>query len=286
MNSIGFRLRKIFSALEMTAAQVLNTGMTRVFSLFLLGLALTGPAFAQSEQLPAYNALRTVGKEKGTPLLSTLVEMQGSDANPQPVRWTLSFSDAAARGGIREFVVTTGGITAERTPAAAQALAGAGAMAAAGLNLDSTGAFTAANKEADKIKLGFSSLNYRLHNSKGVPVWTVQLYDVNGTEVGMIEISARDGSIVTPMRKAVVNETPAPVSPLMAGPLASPTPAITESDRNLGERWVEGGGLVGHVSRWGEKSWQTTTNTAIRVGDSISAFFVGRPPETPAPGSR
>lgn len=255
-------------------------------SLILVGLALAGSAFAQSEQLPAYSALRTVGNDKGKTLLSSLVEVQGSDGNPQPVRWTLSFSDPAARGGIRELIVTTGGITAERTPAAAQALAESGAMTAAGLNLDSTGAFAAANKEADKIKLGFSSLNYRLHNSKGVPVWTVQLYDVNGTEVGMIEISAKDGLIVTPLRKAVITEAPAPVSPPVTGAAASPTAAATESDRNLGERWVEGGGLVGHVTRWGEKSWQTTTNTAVRVGDSIGAFFVGRPTEAPTPGNR
>ena len=177
--------------------------MIRRLFIVLAGLASAGSVFAQSSQLPAYEALRTVGKEKGTPLLSSLVEMIGSDGNPQPARWTLSFSDTAARGGIREFIVTSAGITAERAPVAAQALADSGVMAAAGLNLDSSGAFTAVNKEAEKIKLGFSSLNYRLHNSKGVPVWTVQLYDVNANEVGMIEISARDGSIVTPMRKAM-----------------------------------------------------------------------------------
>lgn len=270
----------------MLAPQALNSGMIRQLSIVFAGLTLAGSALAQSAQLPAYSALRTVGKEKGTPLLSSLVEMTASDGNPQPVRWTLSFSDAAARGGIREFIVTPDGISAERTPVAAQALAESGAMAAAGLNLDSTGAFTAANKEADKIKLGFSSLNYRLHNNKGVPVWTVQLYDVNGTEVGMIEISAKDGSIVTPMRKAIITESPAPVTPVSPGASASPNTAVPEGDRNLGERWVEGGGLVGHVTRWGEKSWQSTTNTAVRVGDSISAFFVGRPAETPASGNR
>ena len=255
--------------------------MNRLLCVLVFALTAVAGASAQSGQLPAYSALRTVGRERGESLLSTLVEMKGSDGNPQPARWMLSFKDVAARGGIREFVVTSSGIASERTPVAAQALVEPGTMAAAGLNLDSTGAFTAANKEADKIKLGFSSLDYRLQNRRGAPVWTVRLFDAGGIEVGMIEISAKDGSIVTPLRKAAVVEssTAAPSSPAR-----NSSPSSNSGD--LGERWVEGGGLVGHVSRWGEKTWQSTTNTAVRVGDSISAFFVGRPPRQPGADNR
>jgi hypothetical protein len=40
------------------------------------------------------------------------------------------------------------------------------------------------------------------------------------------------------------------------------------------------------MERWGTRTWEATSNTATRVGDSLGAFFTGRPArETPAPGN-
>lgn len=240
-------------------------------------------ACAQTTQLSAYEALRSVGSAKGRAMLANLVEMRGLDGDPQPAQWVLSFKDDAARGGIREFTVGTKGITAERTPLQAGDLAVPGVMAAAGLNLDSTGVFDATNKEAAKAKLGFQSLNYRLQNRNGSPVWTVQLFDVGGNEAGMVEFSAKSGTIVTPLRIATVA---APVT--APGPVAAPsaTPvAVSDTDgRPLGQRWVEGGGLFGHVGRWGDRTWKSTSETAVKVGDSVKTFFTGRPPQEGARG--
>lgn len=238
---------------------------------------------AQASQLSAYEALRTVGKSKGDAVLATLVEMRGLDGDPQPAQWVLSFKDDAARGGIREFTVGRKGITAERTPLRAGDLAVPGAMPAAGLNLDSTGVFDAANKEAVKARLGFQSLNYRLQNRNGSPVWTVQLFDVGGNEAGMIEFSAKNGTIVTPLRLAAVSHSPAPSGPDV--PRSASTGASSAPDgRPLGQRWVEGGGLFGHVGRWGDRTWRTTSETAGKVGNSVKAFFAGRPPAEEAAG--
>jgi hypothetical protein len=100
----------------------------------------------------------------------------------------------------------------------------------------------------------------------------VQLYDTAGLEVGKMEVSAKNGGIVSRLR--------APQA-AAAGPAVTATAPVTSPPASaagtFGDRWVEGGGLVGHVSRWGEKSWDATTNTAVRVGDSVSAFFIGRP---------
>jgi hypothetical protein len=42
--------------------------------------------------------------------------------------------------------------------------------------------------------------------------------------------------------------------------------------------------LVGHMERWGTRTWEATSNTATRVSDSLGAFFSGRAPrQTPAP---
>jgi len=249
--------------------------------LFLILIAATcgAPLVVQAQQIPAYEALRTVGRVQGQTLLGSLVEMRGADGDPQPVQWLLLFADPAARGGVRELVVSKKGVTSERTPV--QPGPTSGVMAAAGLNLDSTGAFVAANEEAARVKLGFHSINYQLVNKNGLPVWVVRLFDASGHEVGAVDLSAKDGAVVTPLR-----QTPAPVAAVTTSTGAKPTPATASRGADSG--WVEGGGLVGHVERWSENAWEDTSETAVKVGDSIgetavkvgdsiSAFFVGRP---------
>ena len=245
----------------------------------LLVLATCGLALAARAQPPgqlsAYDALKIVGAAKGEALLANVVEIRGVDAAPQPLRWTLSFKDDSARGGIREFVVAAKGIIAERAPLRPSAGTG-GVMAATGLKLNSTGVFDATNREATAKKIGFSTLNYRLENKNGTPVWLVELYDVEGATVGVVEFSAKNGTMITPFKAL------APAATSSAAASAAATP----DGRPIGERWVEGGGLVGHVERWSTRTWEATTNTATRVGDSIGAFFTGRPArETPAPGN-
>jgi hypothetical protein len=39
------------------------------------------------------------------------------------------------------------------------------------------------------------------------------------------------------------------------------------------------------MSRIGERTWENTTNTAVKVGESISAFFIGRPAPASTPGN-
>ena len=254
--------------------------MKATTALLLAAVLLTAPALGQSAQLPAYEALRAVGREKGENWLGRLVEMRGVDGDPQPSRWLLTFRDETARGGVREFAVTTQGVTSERTPVRSADSGALSVMGARSLNLDSTGAFAAANKQAASGKVGFQSLNYLLQNKQGAPVWLVQLYDAAGLEVGKMEVSAQNGGIVSRLR------TPQAAAVGSATTAAAPRmPAPATSGGSFGDRWVEGGGLVGHASRWGEKSWHATTNTAVRLGDSISAFFIGRP-EQPAPAPR
>lgn len=265
-----------FSALEIVRPGVLNGSMVRLFLvLTICGLALTVRAQPLG-QLSAYDALKIVRADKGDALLGNIVEIRGVDAAPQPLRWTLSFKDGAARGGIREYVVAAKGIIAERAPLRPVAGAG-GVMAASSFKLNSTGAFDAANREATARKIGFSTLNYRLENKNGTPVWLVELYDVEGESAGRIELSAKDGTVVSPFKSLAPTATATP-----AGVSAAAKPDA----RPVGERWVEGGGLVGHMERWSTRTWEATTNTATRIGDSIGAFFTGRPPRsTPAPAN-
>ena len=267
--------------------------MYRAILSFVAAALAAGPALVQAGQISAYEAMISVGRAKGGALLANLVEVRGVDAAPQPTQWILSFKDSDARGGIREFVVNDKGIAGERAPLQGGEAVASGTMAAAALKLNSTGAFTAANDAAAKAKLGFHTLDYRLRNKGGVPVWWVQLSDVEGNEVGVIELSAKDGTIVSPLR--VTPGATAPGAAIARGPVAS-TPAPKADNRPLGQRWVEGGGLVGHVDRWGqrtlkstsetaERTWESTAETAERVGGTIEAFFTGRPPQETKPGN-
>ena len=243
--------------------------MTRV----LLVFAFFAPCAAWAAPVSAYEALISVGRQKGNAYLDNLVEMRAVEGSPQPRQWTLLFRDASARGGMREFVVSNRGISSERTPLRADdALLVAPTMPYAQLKLDSKGAFTEANKLATQAKLGFDSVSYRLHSVNGAPVWTLRLLDASRREVGSLALSAATSAVVTPLAKGSGTKTSG------ANPAAAATPA---ENRPLGERWAEGGGLVGHMTRWSERTWDATTNTAGNVGRSVETFFVGRPTNAP-----
>ncbi len=197
--------------------------MRRIAIAFLLACAASFPSSARAGGIPASLALAAVVQAKGDAILGNLLEIRGADGAPQPSQWTLSFKDDTARGGVREFVVNETGITGERTPLQPGDVATAAPMTSPVLEVDSTGAFAAANAEADKAMLGFYSLNYRLRDVGGMPVWSVELFDVDGNEVGSVGFSARDGAIVSPLRAAVA--PPMGVTP--AGTAMAPAPAMT-----------------------------------------------------------
>lgn len=269
--------------------------MFRVIALCLT-VAAASLSSVSAGQLSAYEALRAVGRAKGDAWLSKLVTMRGADASPQPVQWVLTFKDDSARGGTREFVVSEKGIVAERAPLRLPGVPAPAVMAASALKLDSTGAFTAAEKEAARTKIGFQSLNYRLRTKADKPAWEIQLFDVDGQQVGSMELSAVNGTVVTPLKRPAGSAPVAAASPSSSpGPVVSSAPERTDT-RPLGQRWVEGGGLVGHMNRWGARAWdstsktagrawESTTNGAVRAGDTIGAFFTGRPSQEAAPGN-
>lgn len=215
----------------------------------------------------AYEALISVGRQKGNAYLDNLVEMRSVEGAPQPEQWTMIFRDASARGGLREFVVTGKGVASERTPLRAEdSLLVAPTISYAQLKLDSNGAFTEADKSATQAKLGFDSVSYRLSTASNAPVWTLRLLDAGRHEVGMITLSAQNGAVVTPLS----GDAP-----------ASRDAAAPPDNRPVGERWAEGGGLVGHMTRWSERAWGATTNAATSVGRSVEKFLVGQPTNAP-----
>jgi hypothetical protein len=237
----------------------------RILPRLLLLLTVSLPGVLRAAPVGAYEALISVGRQKGNAYLDNLVEMRAVEGMPQPEQWTALFRDAAARGGLREFVVTGKGVASERTPLRADdALLVAPTIPYGQLKLDSKGAFAEANKLATQAKLGFDSVSYRLNSQKNEPVWSLRLLDTSRREVGSLAISAKTSAVISSLDKA--------------GEGNAETSTTTAP---LGERWTEGGGLVGHMTRWSERTWDATTNTAGNVGRSVETFFVGKPTNTP-----
>ena len=114
---------------------------------------------------------------------------------PQPAVWKLVIDDAHARGGVRELEIERGKIVSEKTPTGHDV---GGAMNFSQLNLDSEGAFTIANQEAQKANTLFSTVDYILKSGTGggVPVWDLELFDGKSGHVGTVEISADSGTVL------------------------------------------------------------------------------------------
>ena len=164
----------------------------RIRPRILIVPALIFPGALFAAPVTAYEALISVGRQKGNAYLDNLVEMRAIEGLPQPEQWTMIFRDASARGGLREFVVSSKGIASERTPLRAEdALLVAPTISYAQLKLDSKGAFIESNKSATQARLGFDSVNYRLHSINGVPVWNLRLFDAGRREVGFLALSAK-----------------------------------------------------------------------------------------------
>jgi hypothetical protein len=147
----------------------------------------------------AYQALRAVGAARGEALMNRVIEVQGRHGTSQPATWKIVIDDPAARGGVRELEVSNGKIVSERTPVRAYSGASdAAVMDFKRLNLDSEGAFTVANQEASKSRMGFDNVDYvlRRDDQGTMPVWMIQLNDVDGRRVGSYQISADNGAII------------------------------------------------------------------------------------------
>ena len=162
-----------------------------LFPILFFALALASPA-----QDTAYNALRVVGHSQGKDALNRVLELRGRGGSPQPAVWKITLDEPRARGGVREIEVQRGKIIGERTPAAARTAGSP--MNFSQLNLDSDGAFTVANQEAQKAAAPFDHVDYLLRSGTGggAPVWQLELSDSKLGRTGSIDVAADTGTIL------------------------------------------------------------------------------------------
>ncbi len=174
----------------------------------------------------AYTALRLVSKALGRDALDRVVEVAGRDGVPQPFLWKIVLKEGA---GSREVDVAGGKITAQRPlerPPSSSA-----PVRLADLNLDSSGAFDAVDAQARKVKLRYDSLSYvlRVSAESGKPVWTVNLLDKDGSEVGTSRLAANDGSTLSTDGRLANNPLPAGGGGTTAATTTVTRPPVTTS---------------------------------------------------------
>lgn len=221
---------------------------------FILATSLIGSAaFANTT---AYEALRTVNNRNST-YAGSAIEVTGVQGLPQPSTWRVVVNDPLARGGIREFEVSGNNIRSERTPAGSRARSLQDhSLVISNINLDSSGAFTIANKFAIQSRIGFDSVNYTLRNDPvtRTPIWLLQLLDVNGGELATIRINAATGSIASSQLSGSTSTA------------ASTDPYQTSAD----------GGFIGRTSEAAKKV-QESTGRGIRRGlGAAQEWLTGR----------
>ena len=180
----------------------------------------------------AYQALRVVGTQRGQDALKHVIELEGRGGVPQPIIWRVVLDDPAASGGVRELDVAHGKIVAEHTPVRAYSGAAAGALIDFHkLNLDSSGAFTVAEKEAQTAHLGFDSVDYTLRTGDGpnaTPVWVIHMVDASRHSVGTMSLAADTGEIVS--SDLYGHHVQPPVGPVPPPP---PPDVATQDTENL-----------------------------------------------------
>ena len=164
---------------------------------FIAGLltSLAGNCLgADTNSATAYTALRSMGKSLGADSLNHVIEVTGRGGTPQPATWRIVISDSA--NGTREIKVSGARIVSQKAFKGAPSLK---AIRLEDLNLDSSGAFDAANTQARKSRVPFTSLNYslRVNDASNKPVWDLELINDGGAHVGGVRLAAHDGKLLS-----------------------------------------------------------------------------------------
>ena len=188
---------ELIGAMRSSALRIVAFALGLLASFF--GPALTGssaPPDAAPPNATAYRALRVARAALGAEALDRLAEMTGRDGVPQPYLWKIVLQTGTKTTGWKEIDVADGKIVAQhvltRPPDAV------GVVKLQALNVDSAGAFDAADAQSRKARVRFDAVNYALRaNEAGQPVWTMELVDQNGAGVGTMRVTASDGTLAS-----------------------------------------------------------------------------------------
>ena len=168
-----------------------------VFAFLLLSGAQV--ASLAEEGQSAFKASIKLEDRYGSGPLANLVEMRGDGGQPQPTEWWFTVHNKTSKYLMHTFWVGMDRITDEgdsgeyypKNPPS-------GFFNPARLKLDSSDAFTIAEKAAKKAGVGFDWIDYRLRcrEFSDEPVWILKMYNKWRQLAGSVAISAHTGTVL------------------------------------------------------------------------------------------
>jgi len=217
-------------------------------ALLCLVLGSVSTLFAQQDRsVSALNALLNLESRFGADAVKWIAEMKAVGGQPQPLQWDVLAFDPLAPGLLHHFrssggVAQDGGADSRRYPNDAPA----GFFALADLRVDSAAAFTIAEAEARKARLGFDSCDYflKLKEFSREPLWRLELVDAVHRMVGAIYISGTNGQVLRTVwvGRDAVNGSPRIIDSLT--PNAMTEPGFTGNDPQSIPGEIGFGGLI------------------------------------------
>ena len=222
----------------------------------------------------AYEALQTLGKQKGEAVLDNVTEVRGEKGAPEPRTWKITAKNAGGRAGGKEYSVQGKQITAERAASADGA-----PMNMNQLSLDSDGAHTVAERQAKKAAFAYDHASYRLRagTKSGSPVWEVRLTDEQSGSAGLVNIAATTGNVVSSEgltnRRKTVAAAPAPVPEPEPAPAPAPRYQQTPEERptrNTSDTYSPG---IQRANDGANQFFDRVGNHMERRGRQIGDFF-------------
>ncbi len=157
--------------------------MKHIYGLLCSLVLLLGTRMAKADT--GFQALYTVAAP-------AMVELLGVHGQDQPLQWKVTLQ--SGYGQFTEVQTAQGRVVGSR-PAPPPTFQG-NAIGRNMLRYDSTHAFQTANAMAQRARLGFDSVNYRLRSNGVIAKWELQLVNVNGQAVGYLQISAGSGEVI------------------------------------------------------------------------------------------
>lgn len=231
-------------------------------------------AVAASAQESAYQALRTLAAERGDAVYGQITAVEGRDGKPAPESWRVAVDDPLARGGVREFEIVRGKVKSEKAPIRWSGGGTVRPIDFSKLNLDSTGAFTLAEEEAVRARVGFDAVDYNLGpDMGGNPVWTLRLIDRKKGDVGTVAIGADSGAILRRDFAGGASGGPGDFrddARYLEGPPPEEEPSREMVWDPEEQRWKQPG-IAGKLNRFGER----VKRHFYRAGGVMEQFFTG-----------
>lgn len=258
----------------------------------------------------AYTALRSMGKSLGADTLNHVVEVTGRGGTPQPSTWRIVITEGSR--GTREVKVSGARVVSQKVSSQGSSLK---PIRLEDLNLDSSGAFEAANTQARKSHVPFTALDYslRVSDASNKPVWDLELLNEGGAHVSSVHLAANDGKLLsvsdqTPSQTATVrplvsaNADHDSVQPTRVSPSRNTTTTTTttydtvrtrtpptrdeEYDRRESSQSTQGGFFsragrtldrtTDAVSDTVSRTGQAVDRTMRRTGTKLQRFFTGQ----------